>query len=73
MQYSRLQNGVCGENSAEFESSCVHVVVALPINSKPELQVYVAVPPTELFVNVTKPLLISSGSEHSAAEEDSCQ
>ena len=39
MHYSRLQNGACGENTAKFASTCVQVVVASPINSKPELQV----------------------------------
>ena len=36
--YARLQDGGAGENTAEFESICVHVVVAPPINSKPGLQ-----------------------------------
>ena len=35
---SRLQIGGAGENSVEFVSICVHVVVASPINSKPESQ-----------------------------------
>ena len=39
MQYSRLQTGGAGENAAKFTSTCVHVVVTLPISSKPELQV----------------------------------
>ena len=38
MHYSRLQTGGCGENSAEFSFTAVHVVVAPPSNSKPELQ-----------------------------------
>ena len=38
MHYSRLQTGGCGENSAELSSTAVHVVVAVPINSKPESQ-----------------------------------
>ena len=39
MQYSRLQNGGCGENAAKFAFISVHVVVATPINSKPDSQV----------------------------------
>ena len=38
VQYSRLQTGGCGENSAEFASTSVHVVVTAPTNSKPESQ-----------------------------------
>ena len=38
VQYSRLQTGGCGENTAEFLSTAVHVVVAPPSNSKPGLQ-----------------------------------
>ena len=38
VHYSRLQSGGCGENSAEFSSTAVHVVVAPPSNSKPGLQ-----------------------------------
>ncbi len=38
-QYLRLQNGGAGENAAEFAFTSVHVVVAPPINSSPELQV----------------------------------
>ena len=38
IQYSRLQDGGVGENAAEFTPICVHVVVASPINSKPESQ-----------------------------------
>ena len=36
--YSRLQDGGDGENTAEFASTSVHVVVAPPISSKPGLQ-----------------------------------
>ena len=39
MQYSRLHSGGAGENAAELASTCVHVAVALPISTKPELQV----------------------------------
>ena len=39
MQYLHLQDGGFGENAAELSSTCVHVVVAPPINSSPELQV----------------------------------
>ena len=39
LMHSRLQDGGDGENAAEFGSICEHVVVASPINSKPELQV----------------------------------
>ena len=38
MQYARLQTGGCGENAAEVAFTSVHVVVAAPTNSKPELQ-----------------------------------
>ena len=37
--YSRLHSGGAGENAAVFTLSSVHVVVAIPISSKPELQV----------------------------------
>ena len=37
--YSRLHTGGAGENAAEFPFTCVHVAVALPISSKPKLQV----------------------------------
>ena len=37
-QYSRLQNGDCGENAVKVAFICVHVVAATPINSKPESQ-----------------------------------
>ena len=36
---SRLQDGGAGLNTAEFASTRVHVVVTLPINSKPISQV----------------------------------
>ena len=39
MQYLRLHTGGAGENTAKFLSTCVHVMVVLPISSKPELQV----------------------------------
>ena len=68
--YSRLHTGGSGENAAKFTSTSVHVVVALPTSSKPVLQVYVAVSPTKLPVNVTMPLTMSAGSEHSAAEQE---
>ena len=39
MQYSRLHTGGAGKNVAEFTSTGVHVAIALPTSSKPELQV----------------------------------
>ena len=38
LQYSRLHKGGVGVNTAEFASTCVHVVVVTPTNSKPESQ-----------------------------------
>ena len=37
--HSRLHTGGAGENAAEFPFTCRHVVIALPISSKPGLQV----------------------------------
>ena len=37
-KYSRLHKGGAGVNTAEFVSTCVHVVVVTPTNSKPESQ-----------------------------------
>ena len=68
MQYSRLHTGAAEENVAEFTSTCMQVVDAFPISSKPELQVYAAVSPTELPVNITMPLIMSAGSGHRAAK-----
>ena len=39
MQYSRRHTGGAGKNAARFTSTSVHVVVILPISSKPVLQV----------------------------------
>ena len=72
MQYLRLHTGGAGKN-AEFPSICVHVVVMFPFNSKPESQLKVAVSPTELPVKLTSPLSMSTGSGHSAAEQDWCK
>ena len=38
LKYSRLQKGGARVNDAEFASTCVHVVVVTPTNSKPESQ-----------------------------------
>ena len=38
MQYSHLHTGGVGENAAKFTFTSVHVVVALPMSSKPVLQ-----------------------------------
>ena len=65
--YSRLHTGGAGENAAELPFTCMHVKVTLPINSKPELQVWVAVSLTELPVNVTMPFAMSAGSRHRAS------
>ena len=34
-----MHTGGTGKNAAEFTSTCVHVVVAVPISSKAKLQV----------------------------------
>jgi hypothetical protein len=74
MHYSRLQKGAsCGENIAKFTSTSVHVLVAFPINSKPDIQVYVAVSSMELPVNDIKPLLMTTGLGHCAAEQEICE
>ena len=55
------------ENEALFPSvASVQVAMASPISSNPVLQVYVAVSPAELPVNVTPPLLGLLGLEHRA-------
>ena len=58
-------------NEALFPSmACVQVVTACPISSNPVLQVYVAVSPTELPVNVTSsPLPGLLGLEHRAEKQ----
>lgn len=61
--HSRWQTG--GENSALSSSICVQLTVALPMSSKPESQLYIAVSPMELPVNVTIPSSIV-GSQQSA-------
>ena len=38
IQHLRLQKGGAGVNAAEFASACVHAVVIIPTNSKPESQ-----------------------------------
>ena len=70
MQHSRLHTGAAGINAAEFTCNCVHVMDAFPMSSKPGSQVYVAVSPTELLVNVAVPFTMSSGSEHRAVEQE---
>ena len=62
MEYSRLHTGGAGVKSVAL--SVVHVKIALPISSKPELQVYVAASPTEFPVSVTMPFAMSAGSGH---------
>ena len=59
--------GSGGENEALFISTAgVQVATASPTSSNPETQVYVAVSPTELPVDVTAPLLGAVGLEHRA-------
>ena len=69
MQYLRLHTGGAGENSAEFASTCVHIAVELPTSSKLMLQLYVALSSTEFPLNVTIPLIGSTGSGHSAVKK----
>ena len=69
LQHSCLHTGGAGEKTAAFAFNCVHVVIATPTSSKPELQVYVAVSPTEEPVNVTMPFEMLGGTGHSAAEQ----
>ena len=75
MKYSRLHSGGgTAENVAEFPSTAaVHVVIGSPISSKPELQVWVAVSPSELPVNVLMPFTMGGGSGHSTAEQEVCE
>ena len=70
MQYSRLHTGAAEANVAMFISTCMQVVNVFPISSKPKLQLYVAVSPTELPVNVIMPFTMSAGSGHRAAEQE---
>ena len=65
-----MQSGDAGENAAEFTSTCVHVTDAFPMSSKPGSQVYVAVSPTVLPMNVTVPFTMPSGSGHRAVEQE---
>ena len=65
--YLRRQTGGAGENEALFPA-CLHVATLEPISSNPVLQVYVAVSPTELPVEVTLPLLGLLGLEHIAEQ-----
>lgn len=69
MHYSRISmhTGGC-RNVALFSSTCMHVVVILPTNSKPGSQVQVVVSPTVVLVTVHMPFSMTSG-EHSAAEK----
>ena len=46
-------------------------MVVFPISSKPKLQVYIAMSPIELPLNVTVPLSMTTGSSHSAAKQES--
>lgn len=64
----RRQVGEAGSNEALL-ISCTHVATASPISSKPELQVYEAVSPIELPLNVTTPLSGSVGLRHKAKNE----
>ena len=66
---SRRHIGCAGTNEALIPSALgVQVVTEIPISSNPVLQVYVAVFPTELPVEVTLPLLGLLGLEHKAEQ-----
>ena len=60
------QVGVAGSNTA-VSFVCVQTAVESPMSSYPESQVYVAVTPIELPLNVTCPLSGWEGLAHKAA------
>ena len=69
--YLRRQIGCVGMNEAVFlPMACVQVTTTGPMSSNPVLQVYVAVSPIELPVDVTTPLLGLLGLRHTPIREE---